>query len=531
MPPKKKSKNEGEATPTKAKSTPKKETRHKVNMRDVLKKVPTKLFINNEFVDAVSGLTYPTINPATEEEICKVAEAGAEDVDLAVKAARDAFYEGEWGKTKAYERSKLLWALGDEVQKNADFFATLESLDNGKPRKDAAGADVPLVVQCFHYYAGWADKLTGKTFELGGPFTDQYTNAYTLHEPVGVVGQIIPWNFPLLMAAWKLAPALAVGCSVVLKVAEQTPLTALYLASLIKAVGFPKGAVNIITGFGHQTTDGKLGPGAALVAHPEVSKIAFTGSTAVGRIIMKEAATSFKRITLELGGKSPNIIFPDADLDAAIKGSHEALFFNQGQCCCAGSRLFVHEDIYDEFVRKSVELAKERIVGDPLDDGVSQGPQVSDEQFKTVMAYIESGKSEGATCLVGGNRSGSKGYFIEPTVFVDVKPEMKIYEEEIFGPVMCIIKFSTIDEVIAAANKTIYGLAAAVWTRDPGTAQRIIREVRAGTIWVNCYDVFDASAAFGGFKSSGMGRELGEYALKNYTEVKQVTMRLVPTNK
>jgi len=496
----------------------------KINVADL----PKNLFVNNEFVPAKSGKTFPTVNPVTEETICEVAEAGAEDVDAAVQAAKTAFY-GEWGRTTSYQRGILMNRLAEIINRERATLAALESLDNGKPFGDAYNADLALVLHCFRYYAGWADKIYGKTLELGGPFVNKETvHAYTRHEPVGVVGQIIPWNFPLLMMAWKLGPALATGCTVVMKVAEQTPLSALYFCKLIKEAGYPNGVVNVLTGFGGLTTDGKLGPGAALVQHPDVDKIAFTGSTAVGHLIMREASNSFKRVTLELGGKSPNIVFPDADLDEAVAGAHTALFLNQGQCCCAGSRLFVHEDIYDKFVEKTVELAKKRVLGDPFKKETTQGPQVSQEQLDIVLGYINSGKAEGATLLTGGNRHGTKGYFVEPTIFADVKPTMKIWNEEIFGPVMCITKFKTAEEVLKAANNTNYGLAAAVWTRDIGTAQHMIKNLRAGTVWVNCYDLFDSGAAFGGFKNSGIGRELGQYALDNYTEVKQVTMNCVP---
>jgi len=486
----------------------------------------TKLFINGEFVAAKSGRTYQTFNPVTEEVITSVSEAGEEDVDAAVQAAHEAFYKGAWGKTTAYQRSRYLNKLADLLERDQAFMAALETLDNGKPYMHSFHADLALTIHCFRYFAGFADKIEGKTYELGGPAVPQKgaVIGYTRHEPVGVVGQIIPWNFPLLMAAWKLGPALAAGCAVVLKLAEQTPLTGLALAKLIKEAGFPNGAVNVLAGWGDKTTDGKTGPGVALVAHPKVDKVAFTGSTAVGRHIMKAAADTFKRVTLELGGKSPNIVFPDADLDKAVEGAHNGLFFNQGQCCCAGSRVLVHADIYDEFVRRSAELAKARKVGNPYEADVQQGPQVSKEQFDIVMGYIESGKKDGAKIVAGGDRSGDKGYFVQPTVFADVSSDMKIWKEEIFGPVMCVKKFSTLDEVVDMANDTIYGLAAAVWTKDIGTAQAIIQRVRAGTIWVNCYNVFDNAAPFGGFKASGLGREGGEYSLRNYLEVKQVTM-------
>ena len=493
--------------------------------------LPKQLFINGEFVDAKNGLKYPNINPATEEIICEVSEAGEADVSAAVTAAKAAF-EGGWSKVGPYARSKLLWKLADLIEENLDFVATLESLDNGKPFCESSTADIPLVIQCFRYYAGAADKLHGNTVEVGGPLVDDSFSAYTLHEPIGVVGQIIPWNFPLLMAAWKLGPALAVGCTVVLKLAEQTPLTGLYLGSLIKKAGFPPGVVNILSGFGAVATDGSMGAGLAILRNPDVHKVAFTGSSKVGRVIMRECANTFKRLTLELGGKSPNIIFPDADLDAAVAGALVSQFFNQGQVCCAGSRTFVHEDIYDVFLEKLMTAAKERQrLGNPLAPETTQGPQVSLEQFNQVMNYIELGKSEGAKCLFGGAREGSKGYFVQPTAFVDVKNDMRIWNEEIFGPVMSIAKFSTIDEVVERANDTSFGLASAIWTKDLGTAQYVQKKLRAGIVWINCYSVFDANLAFGGYKSSGIGRELAQYALENYTEVKQVCMKSAPSFK
>jgi aldehyde dehydrogenase (NAD+) len=474
-----------------------------------------KLLINNEWVDSVSGKTFATINPATGEEICQVAEADAADVDKAVHAARVAFETGPWRKASASERGRLINKLADLIEKHADELAKLEALDNGKPYHVATVADLPLVIACYRYYAGWADKIQGKTIPVNGDFF-----CYTRHEPVGVVGQIIPWNFPLLMQAWKLGPALAAGCTVVMKPAEQTPLSALRVGELIVEAGFPPGVVNLLPGYGPTA-------GAAIAKHMDVDKVAFTGSTEVGRLIMQAAGSSnLKRITLELGGKSPNIVFADANMDDAIEGSHQALFFNQGQCCCAGSRLFVEDKAYDEFVAKSVARAKKRTVGDPFDANTEQGPQVDKDQFNKVMSYIDAGKSEKATLLAGGNRVGDKGYFIEPTVFADVKDDMKIAQEEIFGPVMSILRFKSIDEVVDRANKTNYGLAAAVWTKDISKAHAIANSVRAGTVWVNCFDVFDAAAPFGGYKQSGIGRELGEYALQNYTEVKTVTVKL-----
>ncbi|MFQ5805009.1 MAG: aldehyde dehydrogenase family protein [Phycisphaerae bacterium] len=476
---------------------------------------PTKLLINGEWHDAASGKTFETVNPATENVIARVAEADAPDVDLAVRAARRAFDEGPWSRMSATERGRLLYRLADLIEANQEDLAALETLDNGKPLNDSLTADLPLTIGCYRYYAGWADKNHGKTIPINGPFF-----CYTRHEPVGVCGQIIPWNFPLLMQAWKIAPALAAGCTVILKVAEQTPLSALRVGELLNEAGFPPGVVNILTGFGPTA-------GGALARHMDVDKVAFTGSTEVGHEIMQACAESnLKRVTLELGGKSPNIVFADADLDAAIEGAYFGLFFNQGQCCCAGSRLFVEEGVHDEFVEKTVNKAKTRKVGDPFAKDTEQGPQVDRTQYDKVMGYIEAGKNEGANLLCGGNRVGQRGYFIEPTVFDDVQDEMKIATDEIFGPVMSIIKFKDIDEVVRRANTTMYGLAAAVWTRDLEKAHAIANRVRAGTVWVNCYDVFDAAAPFGGYKQSGLGRELGEYGLANYTEVKTVTVKI-----
>ena len=476
----------------------------------------TKILINNKWVDSVSGKTFETLNPATGEPLAKVAEADAADVDLAVKAARKAFHsKSPWRRMSASERGKLISRLADLMEKNADELATLESLDNGKPRHVARAADLPLSIACYRYYAGWADKIQGKTIPISGDYF-----CYTRHEPVGVVGQIIPWNFPLLMQAWKLGPALAAGNTVILKVAEQTPLSALRVGELILEAGFPEGVVNILPGYGPTA-------GGAIARHMDLDKVAFTGSTEVGHLIMKAAAeTNLKRVTLELGGKSPNIVFADSDLDQAVEGSHFALFFNQGQCCCAGSRVFVEEKIYDEFVERSTDRAKRRTVGDPLDKKTEQGPQVDNEQFTKVLGYVESGKKEGAKLMCGGERVGDRGYFVAPTVFADVSDEMKIAQEEIFGPVMSILKFKDMDDLVDRANKSMYGLAAAVWTRDITKAHHIATNVRAGTVWVNCYDVFDAAAPFGGFKQSGIGRELGEYGLQQYCEIKTVTVKL-----
>jgi aldehyde dehydrogenase (NAD+) len=481
---------------------------------DVVSGLQTRILINNQWVNSLSGKTFPTFNPSTGEEICQVAQADAADVDQAVKAARSAF-EGPWRRMSAAERGRLLSRFADLVEANADQLARLETLDNGKPYHVARAADLPLTIACYRYYAGWADKVEGKTIPVAGEYF-----CYTRHEPVGVVGQIIPWNFPLLMQAWKLAPALATGNTVVLKPAEQTPLSALRIGELAVEAGFPPGVVNILPGYGPTA-------GAAIARHMDIDKVAFTGSTEVGHIIMESAARSnLKRVSLELGGKSPNIVFADADFEEAIEGAHFALFFNHGQCCTAGSRLFVEEKCYDEFVEHSVARAKKRVVGNPFDCTTDQGPQVDQTQMEKILSYIESGKKEGASLLAGGKRFGDKGYFVEPTVFADVQDNMKIAREEIFGPVMSIIKFKSVDEVVKRANATVYGLAAAVWTRDIGKAHAIANNVRAGTVWVNCYNVFDAAAPFGGFKQSGIGRELGEYGLQQYTEVKTVTMKL-----
>jgi len=479
----------------------------------------TQIFINNEWVDSVSGKTFATINPATGEEICQVSEGDKADVDLAVKAAREAFKLGsKWRTMDASQRGNLLNKLADLIEADRNYLASLESLDNGKPFTDAYYADLGLTIKCFRYYAGWADKNHGKTVPVDGNFL-----SYTRHEPVGVCGQIIPWNFPLLMQAWKLGPALSMGNTVVMKLAEQTPLTGLYVADLVKRAGFPAGVVNVVPGFGPTA-------GAAISEHEDVDKVAFTGSTEVGHIIQQAAGrTNLKRVTLELGGKSPLIVFDDADIDEAVEKAHFALFFNQGQCCCAGSRLMVQEGIYDEFVKKATERANKRTVGEPF-SGAEQGPQVDAEQQSKILGYIESGVAQGAKLNTGGARWGEKGYFVQPTVFSDVKDEMKICQEEIFGPVQVIQKFGTIDEVIERANKNAYGLAAAVFTKDVSRAIYVSNSLRAGTVWVNCYDVLEAQAPFGGYKKSGIGRELGEYALESYTEVKTVTIAIDQKN-
>ncbi|ELK14346.1 Aldehyde dehydrogenase, mitochondrial, partial [Pteropus alecto] len=466
-----------------------------------------QIFINNEWHDAVSKKTFPTVNPSTGEVICQVAEGDKEDVDRAVKAARAAFKLGSpW---------RRMDASGSEFSSHM----ALETLDNGKPYITSYLVDLNKVIKCLRYYAGWADKHHGKTIPIDGDFF-----SYTRLEPLGVCGQIIPWNFPLLMQAWKLGPALATGNVVVMKVAEQTPLTALYVANLIKEAGFPPGVVNIVPGFGPTA-------GAAIASHKDVDKVAFTGSTEVGQLIQVAAGSSnLKRVTLELGGKSPNIIMSDADMDWAVEQAHFALFFNQGQCCTAGSRTFVQEDVYAEFVERSVTRAKSRVVGNPFDSRTEQGPQVDETQFKKILGYIKSGKEEGAKLLCGGGAAADRGYFIQPTVFGDVQDSMTIAKEEIFGPVMQILKFKTIEEVVERANSSKYGLAAAVFTKDLDKANYVSHALQAGTVWVNCYDVFEAQAPFGGYKVSGNGRELGEDSLQAYTEVKTVTIKVPQKN-
>ncbi|XP_043353844.1 aldehyde dehydrogenase, mitochondrial isoform X2 [Dermochelys coriacea] len=441
-----------------------------------------KIFINNEWHDAVSKKTFPSVNPATGEVICQVAEGDKADVDKAVRAAKAAFQLGSpWRRMDASHRGKLLLRLADLIERDRAYLAELETLDNGKPYSIAYLVDLDMVTKCIRYYAGWADKCHGKTIPVDGDFF-----SYTRHEPVGICGQIIPWNFPLLMQAWKIGPALATGNVVVMKVAEQTPLTALYVASLIKEIG---------------------------------------------HLIQKAAAESnLKRVTLELGGKSPNIIMSDADMDWAVEQAHFALFFNQGQCCCAGSRTYVQEDVYHEFVERSIERAKSRVVGNPFDSQTEQGPQVDEEQFKKILGYINTGKQEGAKLLCGGNPAADRGYFIQPTIFGDVQDNMTIATEEIFGPVMQILKFKTIEEVTERANNSKYGLAAAVFTKDLDKANYVSQALRAGTVWINCYDVFGAQAPFGGYKASGNGRELGEYGLEAYTEVKTVTIKVPQKN-
>jgi phenylacetaldehyde dehydrogenase len=475
-----------------------------------------KMLINGKWVEAASGKTFPSYNPATGEVLARVAEGDREDIDRAVKAARAAFESGAWPKMTPSKRGCLLWKLGDLLEENLEEFAELEMLDNGKPLKIARVADVPLAVDMFRYMAGWATKIEGHTIPLSMP--GKYL-AYTLREPVGVVGQIIPWNFPLLMAAWKLAPALASGCTVILKPAEQTPLTALRLGELIQEAGFPDGVVNIVPGYGETA-------GAALAAHPDVDKIAFTGSTEVGKLVVQAATGNLKKVSLELGGKSPNVVFADGDVDSAIAGASMAIFFNHGQCCCAGSRLYIEKSIFDKVVDGVSREAEKIKVGPGWDSANDMGPLVSEEQLNRVCGYLESGISEGAKATVGGQRHGEEGYFVKPTVLVNTNENMKVMREEIFGPVVAAIPFSDPKDMVIRANDSVYGLAAGIWTRDIGKAHRVAAQLKAGTVWINCYNVFDAALPFGGYKQSGWGREMGHDALELYTQVKAVCAAL-----
>ncbi len=483
-----------------------------------LGKIETRLFINNEFVNCASGKTFPSINPATEEKICDVQEASAADVERAVAAAKEAFKPGNpWREMNATDRRDLMIKLADLIERDFDYLRDLEALDNGKPaaaqfQAYGSSTDIKLCIKHLRYFAGWADKLEGKTVPMDGNFLN-----LTFREPVGVCAAIIPWNFPALMCVWKLSPVLATGCTVVVKTSEKTPLSALHIAKLVKEAGFPAGVVNILNGYGPTA-------GEPLVRHNDVQKIAFTGSTAVGKVIQRAAADTLKKVTLELGGKSPLIVCSDADLDQAVAAAQVGLFLNMGQACSASSRIFVQDTVYDKFVEKYVEATKAYNPGPQFDETSNHGPLVDETQFNKVLDYIESGKKSGARCIIGGGRLGDKGYYVQPTVFTDVTDDMKIAKEEIFGPVASILKWSSVDEVIERANNTIYGLAAGVCTRDTGKSIRLARSIEAGTVWINCYNVMDASAQFGGFKQSGLGREQGEAALDNYTELKTVIL-------
>ena len=472
------------------------------------------MLIDGKWVDAASGKTFPTYNPSSGEVLAYVAEGGKEDIDRAVAAARAAFDSGPWRKLVPSERARLMWKLADLLEKRLEEFAQLESLDNGKPVVMARLADVPVSVDTLRYYAGWATKIEGSTIPLsmqpGGKFL-----AYTLREPIGVVGQIVPWNFPLVMATLKLGPALAVGCTVVLKPAEQTPLTALLLGELVQEAGFPDGVVNIVPGDGATA-------GAALAAHPQVDKIAFTGSTEVGKRIVHAATGNLKKLSLELGGKSPNIVFQDAEIDSAIPGAANAIFFNQGEVCVAGSRLYVEDAQFDNVVDGVSKIASGLRIGPGMDTTTQIGPLISQEQLNRVCGYLESGYSEGAKAAAGGKRHGERGYFVQPTVLVNTSDNMKVVREEIFGPVVTVMPFSDVEDLIAKANNTPYGLAAGVWTRDIKKAHRVAAELRAGTVWVNCYGILDPALPFGGYKQSGWGREMGRQMLDLYTETKSV---------
>jgi betaine-aldehyde dehydrogenase len=477
-----------------------------------------QLFIDGQWVDAESGKTFETPNPATGETLAEVAEADKADIDKAVSAARRAF-EGKWSRMSARDRGRLLYKLSQLVEERAKELAALETADNGKPIRESLYVDLPQVVENFEYFAGYATKIEGETIPVPGQMFN-----YTLREPLGVCGQIIPWNFPLLMAAWKLAPALSAGNTVVLKPAEQTPVTALELGKLIQEAGFPDGVVNIVPGYGETA-------GAALASHPGIDKIAFTGSTEVGKLVAREAAQNLTKVSLELGGKAPNVVFSDADLDQAVNGAMMGIFFNQGQVCCAGSRLFLDEKIKDEFLDRFKEKAQKIKVGDPMDKSTLMGPQVSEEQLNRIKGYVGIAREEGATVLTGGEppqleAAFQKGYFFQPTIFCDVNNRMRVAQEEIFGPVTSVITFKDEDDLIKQANETIYGLSAGIWTRDITRAHRFAREVKAGVVWINTFNMFNAASPFGGYKQSGYGREMGKHAIELYTQVKSVWVDL-----
>ena len=473
----------------------------------------TRLMINNEWVDASDGGTFDTLNPATGEVIAKVAHATSKDIDAAVKCARKALETGPWSRMDANQRGRLMYKLADRIEQESAELALLESFNCGKTIRDSRG-DIQGVVETLRYYAGWADKIEGKTVPVPNGFF-----SYTLRQPVGVVGQIIPWNFPLLMLAWKWGPALACGNTIVMKAAEQTPLSAIRVAELTIEVGFPPGVINLVQGMGETT-------GHAMVVHPGIDKIAFTGHVETAKIIQKQAAETLKRTTFELGGKSPNVVFADADMDQAVAGAFHAIYFHCGQCCTAGSRLFVEEKVHKEFVQRLAEQANNRKVGDPLDEGTEQGPQVSQEQLDKILGYIEIGEKQGANLVAGGKRIGDKGFFVSPTIFDNVRDDMTIAKDEIFGPVVSVLPFKSMEDLIDRANNTSYGLAAAIWTKSLDKAHTFARQVKSGTVWVNCYHQVFTTTPFGGFKMSGQGRENGEASLEHYTETKTVTIKL-----
>ena len=483
-------------------------------MPAVQKIAPGRLYIGGQWVDALAGGTFPTINPATEETLTRAAEGRAEDIDRAAVAARKAFEEGPWAKLSGSDRGRILWKIGDLLEARVAEVAEIETLDSGKTITESLRVDVPMAADCFRYFAGWASKIEGETVPVRAPFFN-----YTLREPLGVVGQIIPWNFPILLAAWKVAPALAAGNTIVLKPAEQTPLSALRLAQIAEEAGLPPGVLNVVTGFGPTA-------GGALVDHPGVDKIAFTGSTSVGQEIMRRASGTLKRLTLELGGKSPNIVFADADLDAAVRGAGNAIFYNKGEVCTAGSRLFVEDALHDTFLDKLSAFTAKLQQGDPLDPKTRLGPQVSEAQMARVLSFVDKGKGEGARLVLGGERAPGKGYFVRPTIFDGVRNDMTIAREEIFGPVLSVLRFREIDEVVRLANDTPYGLAAAVWTKDIKKAHRAASLLRAGTVWINTYGLYDSAMPFGGYKMSGFGRELGHHGLMEYTQTKSVWVDL-----
>jgi len=477
-----------------------------------------QLFIDGKWVDAESGKTFETPNPATGATLAEVAEADKADIDKAVIAARRAF-EGKWSKMSARDRGRLLYKLSQLIEANAPELAALETADNGKPIRESQYVDIPQVVENFEYFAGYATKIEGETIPVPGQMFN-----YTLREPLGVCGQIIPWNFPLLMAAWKLAPALAAGNTIVLKPAEQTPVNAMELGKLIQEAGFPDGVVNIVPGYGETA-------GAALASHPGIDKIAFTGSTEVGKIVAREAAQNLTKVSLELGGKAPNIVFADADIEQAVNGAMMGIFFNQGQVCCAGSRLFLHEEVKDEFLDNFKNRAAKVKVGDPMNAATQMGPQVSEEQLNRIKGYVDIARGEGATVLTGGESPQlegdfGNGYFFQPTIFSEVKNQMRVAQEEIFGPVVSVITFKDEEDLLKQANDTLYGLSAGIWTRDITRAHRFARDIKAGTVWINTFNMFNAASPFGGYKQSGYGREMGKHALEMYTHVKSVWVDL-----